>query len=71
MWGCITKLSGLQPLKGEECDAFNPLGRKKRLEEKLTYRKKNHRATRTEEQHLRQKETETWKTRDEAERKQT
>lgn len=28
MWGCITKLSGLQPLKGKECDAFNPLGRK-------------------------------------------
>lgn len=42
---------------GEECDAFNPLGRKRRWEEKLTERKKSHRVTRTAEQHLRQKET--------------
>lgn len=57
MWGYITKLSGLQPLKGEECDAFNPPGRKRRLGEKLTDWKKSRRLTRTQEQHLRPKET--------------
>lgn len=32
IWGWIPKLSRLQPLKKEECDAFNPAGRKRRSE---------------------------------------